>query len=107
MFTEIKATDPTNGNLAAALLDQKVAGAFHGQKYAYTPVLNNNGYWGLGIAVEDEAGYNPIQSAQFRWKSQADARDFCRGMNKHIGLFEEDETRIVCSTMRSTSRRRW
>ena len=88
--------DPTNNSLNAALLDQKVAGIFEGQDYAYVPVVNDNGY-GIGIAVANEDGYNPVGGMSFN--SYAEARLFADGMNKHIGLPMDHVTGIVCSTM--------
>ena len=34
-------------NLEAALLDQKVAGAFHGKRYAYVTVIDDKDGWAL------------------------------------------------------------
>jgi hypothetical protein len=91
--------DPPNTILAAALLDQKVAGQFACKDYAYIAVLKADGTWGPGIAVANEPGYTPIDSEQFTWKVEADARLFCDGMNRHIGLNEAQVIGITVSSM--------
>lgn len=94
-----RAIDPTNHSLEAAILDQKVAGAFHGKSYAYVSVIRETGQaWGIGIAVEGERGYNPIDGIGF--DRHYEAKEFCAGMNLHIGLSEHRMAEIVCSTMR-------
>jgi len=91
-------TDFTTTNLEAALLDQKVAGLFAGKRYAFVSVLDDGGKWALGIAVLDEAGYDPITGKTFA--TQAEAREWSEGLNKHIGLGPRDVLDIVASTMR-------
>lgn len=98
--------DPTTQSLEAALLDQKVAGTFMEKPYAYIAVLSgadadSKMQWAIGIAVEDEQGYNEIRGEQFMFAQHAEARTFCDGMNRHIGLSVTRETEIICSTMRS------
>lgn len=95
--------DPTTNNLPAALLDQQVAGLFHDKEYAFVVVLTVDGYreWGLGIAVKDEPGYNPVVSTEFAWDKYDDASDFARAMNRHIGLDYMTETKLIASTMRN------
>lgn len=88
--------DPTHNNLSAAILDQKVAGVFEGKDYAYVPVVAERG-WSIGIAVANERGYNPIDGHTF--PSHEQARTFCDGMNKHIGLPMDHASDIVVSTM--------
>lgn len=96
-----KISDPTNHNLSAALLDQKVAGLFHDQIYAYTVVTVEElpKLWSLGIAVANEDGFNPILSSEFNWDDFDQASSFVEGMNLHIGLKERDAIEIVVSTM--------
>src|SRR5262245_441599 len=86
--------DITNTNLEAALLDQNVAGAFWDKKYAYVAVYNDG--WTLGVAVANEAGYNQISKIV---PDEGEARRWARGLNKHIGLTEDDEVAIIASTM--------
>ena len=95
--------DPTTNDLAAALLDQKVAGEFTGKDYAFVPVVSDNGF-GIGVAVANEAGYCPVTG--FSFPDYKAAGTFCDGMNKHIGLPDDHAMQIVCSTMGGRSYRR-
>lgn len=97
--------DPTHGSLEAAILDQKVAGTFGDQPYAYVPVYAQGTKWGLGIAIENEQGYSPIGGMEFN--SSDEAKKFADGMNMHIGLDPLTATKIVCSTMRGKVRAEW
>lgn len=70
-----------------------------GKAYAYVAVMSGNTY-GLGLAVANEAGYNPIP---LQW-AQADsfdaAHDMADELNRDkLGLNDMAATRIVCSTM--------
>jgi hypothetical protein len=106
--------DPTHGSLAAALLDQKVAGLFHDKQYAYVPVIGGKGSgkaWGVGIAVEGEHGYCPIEDKTdadqlFAFASREEANDFCNGMNEHIGLSRIRAIEITVSSMRKPNKLR-
>jgi hypothetical protein len=89
-------TDITSLNLNAAILDQKVAGAFAGKTYAFVPVVEKNG-WALGVAVLNEPGYSPIGGLS--WARREDAKHWADGMNEHIGLSPDQALDIVCSTM--------
>lgn len=88
--------DITNRILEAALLDQKIAGAFHGKRYAHVAVACDGG-WQLGVAVANEAGYHPIEGKTFDQQFQATA--WADGLNEHIGLSKEEAARIIVSTM--------
>ena len=90
-------TDITNTHLEAAFIDQNVAGAFHGKDYAFIAVTGG-GAWQLGIAVANEQGYNQISGKTF--KSKAEADEWAAGLNKHIGLSDDDRVKIICSSMR-------
>lgn len=92
--------DITQKRLDAAILDQKVAGAFTGKTYAFTPVITKDNRFGLGIAVENESGYSPVTARQFTWDERISASEFCDSMNKHIGLDALHAAQIVASTMR-------
>lgn len=96
----MKTIDPTQRSLEAAILDQTVAGTFEDKPYAYAAVLNQGSgkMWAIGIAVEDEAGYNPV--AGFEFDTQAEVDAFVDGMNKHIGLTKLKATEIIASSMR-------
>ncbi len=63
-------SDITNLDLRAAVIDQKVAGAFAGKKYAFVAVPVENA-WGLGVAVADERGYNPVEGIMFTANNEA------------------------------------
>ena len=92
--------DITHTWLDAALLDQVVAGKFHGRSYAFVPVMRDSGKpWGLGIAVENEGGYSPIDHDSFSWDEYDKAYDFCQSMNRHINLDPRREIQIIASTM--------
>jgi len=95
-------TDITATDLSAALLDQKVAGIFHGKSYAYAPVLDEYG-WALGVAVEDEQGYHPITGKSFLTRDAA--QSYADGLNAHIGLTLARAENIVISSMRRSIRR--
>lgn len=97
--TEERAFDPTHGNLEAALLDQKIAGLFVGKDYAYAPVMQDNGKWGIGIAVANEQGYSPVLGSKFEWSDYREASRFCDGMNGHIGLPRDHAASLIASTM--------
>ncbi|HVG51620.1 MAG TPA: hypothetical protein VM867_08310 [Xanthobacteraceae bacterium] len=88
-------TDITNTNLEAALLDQKVAGAFE-MPYAFVAVINKDG-WQLGVAVANECGYHPIDGKTFA--DELAAREWADGLNRHIGLTADDAMCVVISTM--------
>jgi hypothetical protein len=89
-------TDITNTHLEAAIIDQKVAGEFAGKSYAFVAVVNK-GYQ-LGVAVANEAGYNPITGKTFN--SYGEAKQWADGLNKHIGLSQDEALDIIGSTMR-------
>ena len=86
----------TNTHLEAAILDQKVAGEFHGKVYAFVAVINDG--YKLGVAVANEYGYSPIEGKTFEHYYQA--KEWAAGLNKHIGLSEIEALDIVGSTMR-------
>jgi hypothetical protein len=95
-------SDITNRNFEAAIIDQHVAGAFAGQRYAFTPVLDRLGFWALGVAVQDESGYSPIVGKTFG--SHPEAKAWADGLNEHIGLSQDEAIEIVCSSMRGKRR---
>lgn len=90
--------DITSTNLEAAILDQKVAGVFRDKRYAFVSVPANDGWWALGIAVQDEQGYNPIDGKKFATRDEA--YQWADSLNEHIGHKPNDIARIVASTMR-------
>jgi hypothetical protein len=87
----------TSEHLEAAIIDQTVAGTFTGQRYAYMTVGGQNGYE-LAIAVANQHGYNPVSGKIFG--SQGEAKIWADGLNRHIGLTDEDALNIILSTMR-------
>jgi hypothetical protein len=88
-------TDLTN-NLEAAIIDQKVAGEFAGKVYAFVAVVNK-GYQ-LGVAVANEAGYNPLMGKTF--DRYDEAKQWATALNEHIGLSADEALDIIGSTMR-------
>jgi hypothetical protein len=90
-------TDITTTHLEAAILDQTVAGAFPDKSYAFVAVIAGNA-WQLGVAVANEPGYAPIEGKTFANKAEAD--EWASGLNRHIGLSDDDRIEIICSTMR-------
>ena len=92
-------TDITTTHLEAAIIDQKVAGEFAGKTYAFVAVTTKSlGGWGLGIAVKDENGYNPISGKTF--DRHDEAKRWASGLNEHIGLSQDEALDIIGSTMR-------
>jgi len=91
-------TDITTFNLDAAIIDQKVAGLFQGKVYAFVATANKG--YGLGVAVANESGYNPIQGKTF--KTYGEAKTWADGLNTHIGLSKDEALDIIGSTMRGT-----
>ena len=89
-------TDITSTHLEAALIDQNVAGTFHDKPYAFVAVIDDNA-WRLGVAVANEAGYNPIAGKTFAHR--AEAKHWADGLNKHIGLSDTQALDIISSTM--------
>lgn len=86
--------DITDTDLRAALIDQKVAGAFPNKRYAFVATVEN----GLGVAVENEPGYNALTG--FAFDSYDEANDYADRLNEHIGLNARSAMNIVVSTMR-------
>ncbi|MCK1671086.1 hypothetical protein [Bradyrhizobium sp. 150] len=88
-------SDFTTTHLEAAIIDQSAAGVFSGKAYAFVAVTCGN-EWQLGVAVANEAGYNPIPKT---FKSQREAKEWAEGLNRHIGRNDESVIAIICSTM--------
>ena len=86
----------TSRFLEAAILDQNVAGAFAGKRYAFVAIPGDA--WHLGVAVAGEQGYSPVEGKTF--KTEDEAKQWADGLNEHIGLNEWAAFEIVCSTMR-------
>jgi hypothetical protein len=91
------AANITQTHLEAALLDQKIAGQMAGKTYAFVTVAADDA-WGLGVAVLNERGYNPIDGKTFT--TQAEANAWADGLNAHMRLTQEQVSAIVISTMR-------
>jgi hypothetical protein len=89
-------TDITTTHLEAAIIDQKVAGEFQGKPYAFIAVVARGG-WQLGIAVANELGYNPIDGKSFA--TQAEAKEWADGLNRHIGRDADSVLAIISSSM--------
>lgn len=89
--------DITDGNLEAAIMDQKVAGAFAGKRYAFLTYELAKGF-GLGVAVHNEAGFYAIAGKEFPSREAADA--WADGLNRHIGLTHTEQQEIILSSMR-------
>lgn len=94
-------TDITTLNLEAAILDQKVAGEFRGKLYAFVAV-QRRGAWILGVIVENENGYNPIDGKTFATREEA--LEWSNGLNEHLALSHDAVTDITISTMRRDRR---
>lgn len=95
-------TDITSMNIEAAIIDQKVAGEFRGKRYAFAPVAAKGRkigeFWMLGVAVENEAGYSPIEGRYFA--DREEAREWADGLNRHIGHDIHSAFEIICSSIR-------
>lgn len=94
----------TQTHLEAAIIDQEVAGIFGriSKRWCYVAVMRGDGEWGLGVAVEDEQGYHPIDGKTF--PTRAEASEWANGLNDHVGLSETESTAIIVSSMRLTGR---
>ena len=88
--------DITSTHLEAAIIDQSAAGLFSDRAYAFIAVIGNDG-WQLGVAVANERGYNPIPGKTFT--TQAEAKEWADGLNKHIGRDANSVMAIIISTM--------
>lgn len=106
MNTATAQPDITSTHLEAAILDQKVAGVFRGKRYAFAVVTTDGkedtGMWALGVAVQGEQGYNPIEGKTF--DVHGDAQQWADGLNKHIGHTPRDVIEIITTTMQGTPR---
>lgn len=89
--------DITEGNLEAAIVDQKVAGAFAGKRYAFLTYELAKGF-ALGVAVQGEAGFYAIAGKSFETREAADV--WSDGLNRHIGLTHTEQQEIILSSMR-------
>lgn len=89
--------DITSTHLEAAILDQSVAGAFPDKVYAFVAVYATGTQWRLGLSIANEPGYHPIDGKMF--ESQAEANEWADGLNKHIGLSDNERLAIISSTM--------
>jgi hypothetical protein len=85
----------TSTHLEAALIDQHVAGHFHGKSYAFSAVYNDGP--ALGVAVANESGYHPLGK---QFDSMDEAQRWADGLNAHIGIDERRAAEIIISTMR-------
>lgn len=91
-------TDITAHHLEAALIDQNAAGVFRGKRYAFVAVFEGNRDWRLGVAVENERGYSPVDGKSFT--TSAEAHEWADGLNRHIGLSVEGALKIITTSMR-------
>jgi hypothetical protein len=94
------ATDPTNANVAYALLDQKIAGMMHGRAYAWVSVMGDDDEWTAGVAVQGEPGYHPVSGPGLDFPTREKAEAFAAGMNLHLGLTEETAMAIIVTTLK-------
>jgi hypothetical protein len=92
-------SDITSTHLEAAIIDQTVAGEFAGKTYAFVAVAlgRKGGGYQLGVAVANEAGFNPINGKTF--DRYDEAKRWASELNKHIGLSEDAGLDIISSTM--------
>ena len=75
-----------------------VADAFRGKLWAYTAIVDKDGY-GLGIAVANEAGYSPVPKFFTQLKSYKDAVAMADSLNTERGLDKRTSIEITCSSM--------
>lgn len=71
---------------------------FRGKLWAYTPVIDEKGI-GLGIAVANEAGYNPIPLQWCNGEKYDEVREHADELNAERGLSSDCSMRVVMSTM--------
>ena len=72
--------------------------AFRGKLWAYTPTVGEYGC-GLGIAVSNEAGYNPVSATLYLVVYYEEASAEADRLNGLMGLGEDCAMRIVASSM--------
>jgi hypothetical protein len=78
-----------------------------GKRIAYVAVLldkSEGGGWGIGIAVEDQDGYHPVQTYG-PFAEHTRARDIVEALNKELGLTKEEAWLVAASSMRKAVRR--
>lgn len=78
---------------------------FIGQTFAYTAVVQEDGSFGIGIAIQGEAGYWPIPAHLAAADTWEDANTACEALNAARRLSAEDAMRIVTSTMAAQNHR--
>jgi hypothetical protein len=82
---------------------QTVINEFRGKVFAFTVVSKRGKDWQLGLVVQDEAGYNPIDGID--WHVKSDAQKWADDLNSYLGLSAEMVNSIITSTMRKKTRR--
>lgn len=73
-----------------------------GKVWAFVPVFSQHSSKdiGLGIAVANEPGYNPIPLTWCHGDDYDEMQNHARELNAEAGLSVDAEARIICSTMR-------
>lgn len=82
-----------------AIVELGIIEMMAGKAYAYVGVMSGDTY-GLGLAVANEAGYNPIPLHWAQAENFDAANEMADELNRELlGLNEIAASRIVCSTM--------
>ena len=77
------------------------------KKHCFTPVNQGNEDYRVAKVIENESGYYPLGKADPNDPHELDkfvgdynhAKSICDQWNKHLGIGQEEEPRIVASSM--------
>lgn len=73
--------------------------------FAFTPILQRDGDYGLGLAILGEAGYVPDAFSN-RFPDEMAALEFCIAAHKNMGYVEDTAQFIIMDTMRRSEFKR-
>jgi len=84
-----------------AIADLGIEQQFAQKEWVYTPVMQEHG-WGLGIAVKDEKGYNPIAAfychVEYGPKAHDNMIEHADQLNLQRGIPSDAAAQIVTTT---------
>jgi hypothetical protein len=84
-----------------AIAELEIEQLFAGKLWAYVPVSDGTyAQWGLGIAVANERGYNPIPPYWCHGDNYNQLGDHADLLNERRGMSRDEVARIIASTMR-------
>lgn len=77
---------------------------FKGKLWAYAAVVNEQGI-GLGIAVANEAGYNPVPMYWCHADTWNEMREHAKALNRERGMSDEEADKIIITSMAEQNKR--